>query len=112
MIPIGAPISAVSITTGRTVYGTLIENYTKELSTCSEVGEDKTGYGILVFTSSLKIMYDNPAPFTLWQLNALAQEDANDDWFHEPQQLAPNHICRYWMHSTFTIIPIKPISVN
>lgn len=66
MIPIGSPITALSKATGKKVTGTLITNYTKELATMSEIGEDDTGYGILVYTDSVRIRHDKPSPFTLW----------------------------------------------
>lgn len=103
MIPIGSPVTVTWGPDRKT-------NHTvRYVSPCNKYSRYHLDGMWIAHEDYVKIRYDSPAPFTLWQLNVLAQEDANDDWIHEPQQLAPNHIAFYWEWSVLNIISINPI---
>lgn len=112
MIPIGAPVTATRRFNGGedTFNGTLTDVLTE--------GKKRP---VLVLNSVLwfiqtevNIRYDNPAPFTLWQLNVLCGEKANNSWTNDEQYIdddvyekqwvdgapfiGPHQISRYWDH--------------
>ena len=66
-IPIGTHVTGYTFY-GERISGTVYEHYTNDLKGNSEMIQDETGYGILVPTKSLRIIYDNPSMFTLWTL--------------------------------------------
>lgn len=61
----------------------------------------KVDYGILCITDSLRVRYDAPSPFTLWQLNVLSILPANHSWRPLPAspdypKLGNEDIQAYW----------------
>ena len=113
-IPIGAPVTVTWMNTQKengVVCG--YENYhgwSTELQPYVKVKMTISGIPSTFPAEKVRIRYDLPAPFTLWQLNVLAQEDVNDTWGGKPQ-LAPKHIASYWEWSKLNVIKIKPAKV-
>lgn len=79
MIPIGAPVTA-TWSTGKKAnfiihkYKRIGSHYKYDAQSCND------GTYCVFNDSEVKIRYDNPAPFTLWQLNALTNMEANTTW--------------------------------
>lgn len=92
MIPIGAPITATLASDGSKHNGTLA--YYGESKWLCDI--HKQGAAFLFDPDEIKMRYDAPAPFTLWQLNVLGSLDANDRWDWSPINLTPSHIQKYW----------------
>lgn len=114
MIPIGAPVTvtwmngekeAGIVSNHREFYG-----WSVKLQPWLEVKVTVSGKPTTFPADKVKIRYNSPAPFTLWQLNVLAQEDANDKWKHEFQQLAPDDIPLYWEWSTFKLVETRSVN--
>jgi len=70
MIPIGAPVT-VTCHGGKKLNGFVQIVYQNELKGNLEVIDNLTGYGFMAHSSKVKIRIDNPAPFTLWQQQAI-----------------------------------------
>lgn len=102
ILPIGTPVTAqiyepphLVDKTYERITGTLHDLFTKDLRGHCEVKQDGTRYGILCITSSLRIRYDNPCPFTLWSWNTELKLGANDPWHNFFGDLNPESITAY-----------------
>lgn len=95
MIPIGAPVTAMIYEvpyltkTYERISGTLHDIFKLGLNNHCEIKQDKTDYGILCITDSLRVRYDAPAPFTLWQLNVLSILPTSHGW--QPLPASPDY---------------------
>jgi hypothetical protein len=106
MIPIGAPVTLFYIKSD-VMSSDFRAKGILELKEGSERYKLKVrvylpskGYNVyfLCNESEVKIRYDNPCPFTLWQLNCLSGVEANYAWVTTcgDTSLAPYRINSYW----------------
>lgn len=96
MIPIGAPATAT--TRCNKYHGIVTYNaFDYHIRVADGMSNN------LSFTrNEVKIRYDSPAPFTLWQLNVMSGNSANYEWFGKWQYVdLSNRYVTEWRKYSF-----------
>lgn len=90
--PIGTRVSFKGMS--KTETGVIVKQHNDfylPLKGCAEVKVNPQGWEWLVPNSILRLRYDKPAPFTLWQLNVLSGSEPNECWYEEGGPVDPTY---------------------
>ena len=96
MIPIGSPVTAVM------PGGIKVDGFVLKVESYMKRPAYKVGWYMWYFENEVKIRYDNPVPFTLWQLNVFMGFSPNYTW-HPAADLSTHNINFFRDHQYYYV---------